>query len=115
MKGRISDVERIHHILEAIENIESFVQDLSYENYMEDLKLRLAVAKLFEIIGEAVAAISKETQIKYPEVEWTILKAVRNVLVHEYFGIDYKVIWQSIQENIPILKDQLQSILSEID
>jgi uncharacterized protein with HEPN domain len=115
MKGKISDKERIYHILDAIANIEDFTQKLTFEQYMEDLKLRLAIAKLFEIIGEAVASISDVTKEKHPDVEWTIIKSVRNILVHKYFGIDYKVIWYSIQENIPTLKKRLQEILSGLE
>ena len=115
MKGRLSDKERILHILDAIKNIEDFTKDLSYDEYMYDFKLRLAIVKLFEIIGEAVSAISAEIQEEYPDVEWAIVKSVRNILVHEYFGIDYKVIWNSIGENLPILKKQLQDILPGID
>jgi len=114
MKGRLSDKERILHILDAISNIEEFTKDLSYEEYMADFKLRLAIVKLFEIIGEAVSSISSEVQEDHPEIEWTIIKSVRNVIVHEYFGIDYKVIWNSIQVNIPTLKKQLKDILSSI-
>jgi len=111
MKGRLSDRERILHVLDAIKNIEDFTEGLTYEEYMDDFKLRLAIVKLFEIIGEAVSAISSEIQEDNPEVEWAIIKSVRNVLVHEYFGIDYKVIWNSIQVNIPSLKKNLQNIL----
>ena len=114
MKGRISDRERILHILDAIENIEDFTEGLTYEAYMDDFKLRLALVKLFEIMGEAVSSISSEIQEDNPEIEWAIIKSVRNVLVHEYFGIDYKVIWNSIQENIPELKKHLQEILPSI-
>lgn len=115
MKGRISDKERILHILDAIKNIEDFTKDLSYVEYINDFKLRLAIVKLFEIIGEAVSAISIKTQDSYPDVEWVIVKSVRNVLVHEYFGIDYKVIWNSIQDNLPTLKKHLHDILRELD
>ena len=115
MKGRMSDKERIHHILDAIGNIEDFTGELTYEEFMEDLKLRLAIVKLFEIIGEAVSSISSEIQEKNPHIEWMIIKSVRNILIHEYFGIDYKVIWKSIQDNIPTLKKQLQEILLTFD
>jgi uncharacterized protein with HEPN domain len=115
MKGKISDKERINPILDAISNIEDFTHNITFEQYMDDLKLRLAIAKLFEIIGEAVASISEVTKRNHPDIEWTIIKSVRNILVHEYFGIDYKVIWYSIQENIPTLKNRLQEILSDFE
>ena len=110
MKNRISDIERLHHILSAINTIQEFSKGLSYEEYLEDFKLRLALVKLLEIIGEASVGLSKNTTNKFSNVEWTILKSVRNVLVHEYFGIDYKIIWNSIQNKVPELRMKIEQI-----
>ena len=82
---------------------------------MADLKLRLAIVKLFEIIGEAVSNLSIEIQQEYPDTEWDVIKSTRNVLVHQYFGIDYKIVWNSIKENIPGLKDQIQRIVNKLN
>ena len=111
MKGRISDKERLLHVLDAIKSIEEFTLGLSYDQYMDDYKLRLAVVKLFEIIGEAFSAISPDLQNSYPEIEWNVIKSARNVLVHEYFGIDYIIVWNSIKDNIPLLKGQINRSL----
>ena len=79
----------------------------------QDLKLRLALVKLLEIIGEAANGISLETQNNLKEIEWNTLKAVRNILVHEYFGIDYEIIWNSIQTNIPSLKEKIEKSIAQ--
>ena len=102
------------HILDAIRDIEEFTKDITYKEYSEDYKLRLALVKLFEIIGEASGNISEETEKRFSEIEWSILKGIRNILVHEYFGIDYDIIWDSIKKNIPELKNHLLRIVSEI-
>lgn len=113
MKNQISDIERLHHILSAINTIQEFSKGLSYEEYLKDYKLRLALVKLLEIIGEAAGGLSENTTNKFSNVEWTILKSVRNVLVHEYFGIDYKIIWNSIQNKIPELRIKIEQILAK--
>jgi len=92
MRNKTSDKERLLHILEAINNIEEFTDGISYNSYIDDFKLRLALIKLFEIIGEASNGITEDLQNKFTNVEWSILKGIRNILVHEYFGIDYDVI-----------------------
>ncbi len=114
MKNKIADKERLLHIKDSIETIEKFTHNITHEQYTEDYKLRLALVKLLEIIGEAATGITKETQEKFDEIEWIILKSMRNVLVHEYFGIDYKIIWNSIKNNIPTLKQKVDNIIKEL-
>ena len=111
MKNKISDKERLLHIIDAIDTIIDFTQNLSYKQYNDDFKLRLALIKLLEIIGEAANGITEETQLRFSEVEWSILKSVRNVLVHEYFGIDYDIIWNAIKDRIPDLKQKISNVL----
>ncbi|OFX27269.1 MAG: hypothetical protein A2033_13310 [Bacteroidetes bacterium GWA2_31_9] len=109
---KFSDKERLLHILDSIITIENFTKDISYSEYDEDFKLRLAVVKLFEIIGEASNGISEETKNNFSNIEWAILKAIRNILIHEYFGIDYQIIWDSIKNDIPTLKEKIIKILN---
>jgi uncharacterized protein with HEPN domain len=65
MKNKISDKERLHHILDSIDSIIDFTRDLSYQQYNDDFKLRLALIKLLEIIGEAANGITDETQLRF--------------------------------------------------
>lgn len=111
MKGTLTDKNRLYHILDAIESIEQFTSGVSYEEYQKDFKLRLALVKLIENIGEASNSISTETQQRFSEVEWEVLNGIRNILVHEYFGIDYEIIWDSIRKNIPTLKVKIQTVI----
>ena len=114
MKNRISDRERLLHISDAVESIIGFTSGISFEQYDEDYKLRLALVKLLEIIGEAASGLSPQLQERFTEIDWTILKSIRNVLVHEYFGVDYEVIWNTIQTNIPELKSRIAEILDQV-
>lgn len=112
MKNSISDRIRLQHILDSISEILLFTKDIDYNAYISDYKLRLAIVKLIENIGEASNGISSETLKRMPDIEWSLLKGIRNVLVHEYFGIDYEIIWNSIKDNIPDLKEKIESYLS---
>ena len=112
MKKRISDKARIEHILEAISQIQQFTDGISYDVYKQDLKLRLALTRLVEIMGEAANYVSDETKTTFADVEWALLNRVRNILIHEYFGVDYDIIWDSIQQDIPLLKVKLETILA---
>jgi uncharacterized protein with HEPN domain len=111
MKNSISDRIRLQHILDSINDILNFTKDIDYNSYKADYKLRLAIAKLVENIGEASNGISSETINKLPDIEWSLLKGIRNVLIHEYFGIDYEIIWNSIKQNIPDLKAKIERSL----
>jgi len=114
MKNKLTDKDRLFHILDAIKSIEKFTGGITYEGYLDDYKLRLALVKLLEIIGEASNGITSETQEKFSEVEWNVLRCIRNTLVHEYFGIDYDIVWESIKQNIPILKIKIEAIFKEL-
>lgn len=110
MRNKLTDKDRLFHILDAIKSIEKFTKSITYEDYNDDYKLQLALVKLLEIIGEASNGITLETQEKFLEVEWAVLRGIRNTLVHEYFGIDYDIVWESIKQNIPVLKNKIETI-----
>ncbi|MGM9512533.1 HepT-like ribonuclease domain-containing protein [Larkinella sp. GY13] len=112
MKSSLGDRQRIQHIREAIDHIENFTDGIDFESYMNNFQLRLALVKLLEIVGEAAAALSEDLKQEFSEIEWITLKAVRNILVHEYFGISYDIIWTSIQKDIPPLKEKIESLIA---
>ena len=70
---------------------------MKLETYESDLKTRFAVERNFEIIGEAASRISEKYKLSHPEIEWRILKDFRNFIIHEYFGINSEIAWDTIQ------------------
>lgn len=110
MRGRKGDIVRVQHMIEAIELIDTFLQHEDYHSYQKDLKLRLAIAKLLENMGEAASKVTTSLQADYPEVEWLKIKDFRNIIAHEYFGLDYDLIWNLIQQKLPQLKAALKTI-----
>ncbi len=95
-------------ILEAAQTASQFVENLTFNDYLKDRKLQLAIERLLEIIGEASKRISPDFQEKSPEIPWHKMTAQRNVIIHEYGEIKKERIWTVVTENIP----QLVSLLT---
>ena len=98
-------------ILSAIESIEKFVKDMDFEKFERDDKTSSAVIRKFEIIGEATKNILDDIREKYPNIPWKEMAGMRDRLIHSYFGVDYKLVWETIQERLPELKPMLEDII----
>ena len=103
----------IKDILSAAESIEKFVEDMSLEELRLDDKTSSAVIRKFEIIGEASKQIPDWLREKYPKIPWKRMTGMRDRLIHAYFGIDYKLVWDAIKIEMPSLKQELEEILAE--
>lgn len=101
----------MQHILDSINELESYLINITFESFLDNSMMRFACVKQLEIIGEASNHISDVTKKKFSEIEWKQITGLRNVLIHEYFGIDAKLIWQILNTDIPILKSRLEDIL----
>jgi len=104
---------RIEDILEALNKIARYVAGMDYEAFRADGKTVDAVERNLEIIGEATANLPEALLARYPQVPWHRMRGLRNILIHEYFGVDLGIIWQTLQEDLPPLRAQLQRILDE--
>ena len=102
--------ERIQDILLAIQEIRSFVANVEFTDFKDDLKTIRAVELNFIIIGEAARAVPEETQEKYPEVPWHLMRGMRNQLVHAYFSISPEILWNTIHQDLPQLVKVLEQI-----
>ncbi|CAD7848663.1 MAG: Protein of unknown function DUF86, BT0167 group [Olavius algarvensis Delta 4 endosymbiont] len=99
---------RIDDIIEAINKIERYIYGLDFEKWQKDEKTIDAVIRNIEVIGEAASHLPAEIQEQYKEIPWGMMKGIRNVLAHEYFGIDLKITWKTVKEDLPSLKKYLQ-------
>ena len=109
---KIPDRIRIEHIREAILEIESYVEGIDEEEFTQNSLIRSATVRQFEIIGEAAIAVSTELQEQYAEIPWRLWADFRNVLIHQYFGVDYSEVYKTIQDDLPNLKLEIEKILS---
>lgn len=91
----------------AIETIFQFTEGYTFETYESDLKTRQAVERNFEIIGEAASRLPTNYKEAHPHIEWRIIKDFRNFIIHDYFGINHQIVWDTIQFRLP---DLLKSI-----
>lgn len=98
-------------VLDSSRAIMEFVRDLSFEEFCSDRKTYSAVIREFEIIGEAVGKLPDELKLKHPDIEWQDVKDFRNLLIHEYFGVDLEIVWKIIRDDLPDLMDTVKKIL----
>src|SRR4030042_2533734 len=104
--------ENLFDILEAIDKIILFSKDFKNPADFHSDRLHFdAVMMNIVIIGESTARISLDFQRKYNDIEWGKIKALRNIIAHDYFGIDAEEIWQIIKNKIPDLKNKVENIL----
>lgn len=113
MKGRLGDRERLGHVLDAIESIEGFCADVNEASFRSNYMLQLAVVKLLEVIGEASAKLTNELRENYPEISWSLIIGSRNILAHQYFAINYDIVWEAVRSDLPELKKAIRKILQQ--
>jgi uncharacterized protein with HEPN domain len=97
---------------EAAEKILKYTKGLSFEEFLTDDKTIDAVVRNFEIIGEASLRIDEDFRLENPQIEWKKLRGFRNRIVHDYFGIDYEIVWSILSEDLEELIFQLKQLLN---
>ena len=100
----------INDIIQQINFIEEFVVEMNIEEFIKDKKTQFAVIRCLEVVGEAVSKIPEEIKSEYPEIPWITIKNMRNRLIHGYFDLNIKIIWNTIEKDIPDLKQKITRI-----
>jgi uncharacterized protein with HEPN domain len=104
----------LNDILENISDIKEFTSGMTRESFSIDKKTIKAVVRSLEVIGEAANKIPQNIRDSYPEIPWLEITAMRNRLIHEYFGIDLDIIWQTIKEDLEPLDRIVRKIASKM-
>jgi uncharacterized protein with HEPN domain len=110
MRGSIGDGARISHIFDCINEIDAAIGGITFEQFNTNHVLKIAVVKWLEIIGEAAKHVTEGTKNKSIGIEWNKIVGLRNIVVHEYFGINYQIIWEAATMFLPTLKVELERI-----
>lgn len=113
MSSRRHWSDRVRDILDALQEIKTFTAQLNFEQFQTDLKTIRAVEMNLIVIGEATAAIPEEVQEVHTTVPWHLMRGMRNRIVHAYFAVDERILWDTIQNDLPILQKQLQLLIAE--
>ncbi len=104
----------IEDIIESIDKIERYINGLNFKNFAVNELIIDAVLRNIEIIGEASKNIPVEIREKHPDIPWRRMIGLRNIAIHEYFGVDINIIWKVITENLPDTKSKIVSLLNSI-
>ncbi len=104
---------RIEDILDAISKIERYIGGMDFDAFAGDERTIDATVRNLEIIGEAARHVPDEVTVRFPEVPWADMRAMRNVLTHEYFGVNRSILWRTVTHDLPPLKPQLARLLDD--
>lgn len=113
MREAACDKGRLEDILQAIHYVNEFVADISYEQLIADKMRYFAIVKNLEIIGEAAYMLTKEFIANHNSTPWNVIIKMRHVLVHGYTNIEPDILWDTIKNDLPPFKSQVESYLKE--
>ncbi len=109
-----TDGDYLLHITEAIFRTISYTEGMTYEGFIQDTKTHDAVIRNIEIIGEAVKNLSDDVKISYDEIPWRNMAGMRDKLIHHYFGVNFNIVWNVVQNEFPTISEQVKKMTQEI-
>lgn len=104
----------LNDIIESCKLIKEFTKDMNFEKFLQDLKTQYATVRALSIIGEAVKKIPNTLKTKYPNIPWKEMAGMRDILIHDYFGTDIEVLWQTVKKDIPLIHKEFKKIIKDI-
>jgi uncharacterized protein with HEPN domain len=104
---------RIQDILEAVSAVNSYVAGMTFDEFLRDRRTVDAVVRRFTIIGEASVHMPENICKKNPHIPWADMRAMRNFVVHEYFGVSERILWGTIKNDLPDIVEPLERLLAQ--
>lgn len=105
----------LKHILDEINFITNETKNLTYESFVESEIYTRAFSRSLEIIGEAVKNLSNDFRETHKEIDWKKISGMRDKLIHQYFGVDYDLIWDVVENKLPVIKEKINLIFQELE
>lgn len=103
----------LQDIVDSVEKINKYIDNIDFDAFINNSMVVDAVVRNLEIIGEASKRITEETRYNHPEVEWKQMAQFRDILIHDYFGIDYEIVWDVCQNRLADNFDFIQQIIEQ--
>ncbi len=113
MKSKRIYTDYLEDILDAIAKVKEFIEGMTFDQFAKDDKTIFAVIRALEIIGEATKHIPTDDRVRYPKVPWPEMAAIRDKLIHDYFGVNVEVVWKTATDDLPTLEPQIIRIIEE--
>lgn len=107
----LSQVDFLRHILAECDYLLRESADNSFDDFVENERLIKAVCRSLEIIGEASNKVDPDLKIKYNYIPWREMSDIRNRIIHDYFGVDCDIVWDSVNTDIPLLKEWIEAVI----
>lgn len=115
MKDNSGDLARLYHIRDAILEIDDYISDINKDTFYANSMIQSACIRQLEIIGEASNRLSESILHKFDKIGWQEIIGLRNLLIHEYFGVDIKIIWQIIKNDLHKLSTEIDKIITVLE
>lgn len=101
----------LNHILDSINAIERYLSGVTEEHFYSSEEKQDLVVRRLEIIGEATKNIPSEFRVKNPEIPWKRMAGMRDIVIHQYYNVDYKIVWDTVTNFLPLLKKQIKKLI----
>jgi hypothetical protein len=99
---------------EAVERILQYTSEMTYGEFIDDTRTQDAVMRNLEILGEAVKNLPLRFTEQYPEIPWRFIAGMRDKLIHHYFGVSLEIVWETVQSDMPVLREWLKGLKEEL-